>query len=172
MLLAGLLGAWTVAHAATVDFAVAMDRFVPGDAVSFEVEGRWLDEPYTVRLTDEDGVSGDGIWSGQASGDPTRMLPVTLRMQVAGGVSVVLASTTEFLDAEGATITWAIDGDPRTGPAAARRVAWAQPPRRMERLETAATAAGLGWFVVVFFYIAWWSMDRRSGGRTRRRGRS
>ena len=171
MWFAAILSAWSAAHAATVDFRLVVDRTVPADAVSFEVDGRWLDAPYTVRLTDEDGVRGDGIWSGRVSGEPARMLPVTLRMQLAGGASVVLASSMELLDVDGATITWAIDGNPSTGTASAHRVALAQSPRRMERFETAATAAGIGWFAVVFFYVAWWATERRSGGRTRRRGR-
>lgn len=170
-MLAVFLSIWSAAHAATVDFRLVVDRTVPVEAVSFEVDGRWLDAPYSVRLTDEDGVRGDGIWSGRVSGEPVRMMPVTLRMRVAGEAPVVLASSTEMLDVEGATITWAIDGNPRTGTAMARRVALAQSPRRMERFETAATAAGIGWFAVVFFYVAWWATDRRSGGRSRRRGR-
>ena len=84
---------------------------------------------------------------------------------------VTLASTTELMDVDGGRITWGLSGDPRVGRVRARRVALASSPRRMERFETASTAAGLGWFVLVFLYVAWWSMERRSGGRTRRRGR-
>lgn len=170
-MLAGLWAIWSTVHAATVDFSVVVDRAVPADAVSFEVEGRWLDESYSVRLTDAHGVRGDGIWSGSISGDPVRMLPVTLQMQVTGSTPVKMAATTEMVDAEGATITWALDGDPRSGRVFARRVALAQSPRQMERFEAAATAAGLGWFALVFFYVAWWATDQRTGGRPRRRGR-
>ncbi len=169
---AGLVASVVPVHAATVDFSVVVGREVPADAVTLEVQGTWLDEPFTVVLRDEHDVRGDGVWSGEWTGDAVRLLPVRLMLRQGDGPAVELAASTELLDERGGALTWALDADPRSTRPRARRVAWIQPARQMERLEAATTAAGLGWFAVVFFYIAWWAADRRPAtGRSRRRGK-
>lgn len=163
----------TTSHvsAATVDFTLAVDRTVPSGAVTFAVRGQWLDETVSVNLTDEDGVSGDGRWTGSLTGESTRMLPISLVMMDGTGREVELSSSTEMLDIDGGSITWALDGDPRVTTPRARRVALARPARQMERFELASTVAGLGWFGIVFLYVAWWVSDRAGTRRGRRRGR-
>ena len=160
-----------VSSAATVDLAVVVGRGVPAGAVSFEVRGQWLDAPVAVALTDAHGVSGDGLWTAELSGEPVRMLPLTLTMTSPQGEEVELARSTEMMDRDGGRITWALDGDPLTTIPRARRVALARPARQMERFEAASTAAGVAWLGLVFLYVAWWATDRARGGRSRRRGR-
>lgn|GEM_PF-6008594 len=171
MVLIALLVAVGGAPAATLELSAVVDRSVPPAAVTLTVEGRWLDNDFEVELHDADGVSGDGLWTGRVSGDPARMVPLSLVMRTSKGDRIELARSTEMVDVDGGSITWALDGDPRSTTPRARRVALARPARQMERFETAASAAGVGWAVLVFLFVAWFATDRRSRGRSRRRGR-
>ena len=163
--------ATSLASAATVDLAVVVDRTIPDDAVTLEARATWLGAAVSTPLTDAHGVRGDGLWSGQLQGASVRMLPLSLVLVGSDGSETLLAQSTEQLDAEHSTITWSLEGDPRTSAPRARRVALAWSARQLERFETASTAAGFGWMALVFGYVAWWLRDRSDGTRRRRRGR-
>ena len=161
----------SLAGAATLELTAVVSREVPAAAVGLEVHGRWLDRPFVVELSDADGVRGDGLWTGHVDGPAARMVPLALVVRTSDGATVELASTTELLDEAGGSVTWALDGDPRTPGTRARRVALARPARQLERFETATTAAWLGWLGVLFVWVVGWGGDRALRARRRTRAR-
>ncbi len=134
------------------------------------VKGRWLDKSFEQVLTDDGGgraPTGDGIWTTTVRGPPARMITLDLVAAPPGAPRHLLASTTEPVSDSG-RVTFALSS---THPQQATRVALARPARQLERFETATTVAGIGWFALVFGYVAWLVHGRAPAPERRRRRR-
>lgn len=147
LLVAGLSAAQTVQVAVVA-------RGAPAGAV-FYAETTWLGDDRTTRMLDDGSVvgdlAGDGVDVAVWSGDPVRVLPVWIAVELPGGSMQTIGGFEEEVNDDD-RLVYAVTWDPTPS---LRRVPAALTVRGAEVAEAASTAAALGWTGLVFGYVAW-----------------
>jgi len=120
------------------------------------VETVWLGESRSLELRDNgvppDKLVGDGVWSGEWTGEAVRMLPIQVFVATGEGERIEVSAAIEPITVASDRLVWALSNDPTPR---ARRVAAALPPRSFEMAEATGVAATLGWIGLVLAYVGW-----------------
>ncbi len=142
------------ASSQSVHIVVQLDASLIGSKV--RVSTTWLGEDRAMDLVDTGPGSGgdpeDGLYVGDWSGAPVRVLPVRLTLQAPDGTLTPIALYNEALDAETHELAYAIAGGDTPS---VRRVATAGSSRAAEIADLSSTAAALGWTGLVLGWVAW-----------------
>lgn len=144
-----------------------LDTSASGTVPAVVAELRWLGDDRTLALRDDgitpDEAAGDGVWTAETSGPAPRVLPVTLRVQTAGGSWQPAYSGLERLSgtaADGpATLHWALQ---IAQPPQARRLSGPGSRDTVDARSSRRIAAGLAWVALMVLGIAlWWRHGAR-----------
>jgi len=142
------------ASSQSVHIVVQLDPSLIGSTV--RVSTTWLGEDRAMDLVDTGPGSGgdpaDGLYVGDWSGAPVRVLPVRLTLQAPDGTLTPIALYNEALDAEAHELAYAVRGGDTPS---VRRVATAGSSRAAEIADLSSTAAALGWTGLVLGWVAW-----------------